>query len=102
MITDTFTINLRHCVHARMVVYMYLIFVMNGQNTSNDWDKGVQICMSPTFIEPSVYQGMQVGMHQCWIHVRDTEGRTDRRNTLVVNWRARRKENENIIDRHTD
>ena len=37
-----------HCVHARVVVYMYLIFVMNGQNIS-------AICISPTFIEPSVY-----------------------------------------------
>ena len=36
MITDTFTIN----VHARVVVYMYLIFVMTGQNISNDGDKG--------------------------------------------------------------
>ena len=72
-ITDTFTINLGHCVQARVVVYMYLIFVMTVQNISNDGDKGVQICISPTFIEPSVDQGM----HQCWMHVSDT----DRRNT---------------------
>ena len=38
-----------HCVHAPVVVYMYLIFVMTGQNIS-------AICISPTFIEPSVYQ----------------------------------------------
>ena len=39
-----------HCVHARVVVYMYLIFifVMTGQNIS-------AICISPTFNEPSVY-----------------------------------------------
>ena len=37
-----------HCVHARVVVYMYLIFVMTGQNIS-------AISISPTFIEPSVY-----------------------------------------------
>ena len=37
-----------HCVHARVVVYMYLIFVMTGQNIS-------AICISQTFIEPSVY-----------------------------------------------
>ena len=37
-----------HCVHARVVVYMYLIFVMTGQHIS-------AICISPTFIEPSVY-----------------------------------------------
>ena len=37
-----------HCVHARVVVYMCLIFVMTGQNIS-------AICISPTFIEPSVY-----------------------------------------------
>ena len=53
MITDTFTINLGHCVHARVVVYMYLIFVMTGQNISATKD-------SPTFIEPSVYQGIKV------------------------------------------
>ena len=37
-----------HCAHARVVVYMYLIFVMTGQNIS-------AICISPTFIDPSVY-----------------------------------------------
>ena len=37
-----------HCVRARVVVYMYLIFVMTGQNIS-------AICISPTFIEPSVF-----------------------------------------------
>ena len=79
MITDTFTINLGHCVHTRLNVYMYLIYVMTGQNISNDGDKGVQICISPTFIEPSIYHGM----HQCWMHVSDTHGRTDRRNTPV-------------------
>ena len=60
MITVTFTINLGQCVHARVVVYMYLIFVIPGQNIFNDGDKGVQICISPTFIEPSVYQGIKV------------------------------------------
>ena len=38
----------RHCVHARVVEYMCLIFVMTGQNIS-------AICITPTFIEPSVY-----------------------------------------------
>ena len=52
MITDTFTIN----VHARVVVYMYLIFVMTGRNICNDGDKGVHNCISPTF----VYQGIKV------------------------------------------
>ena len=28
-------------MHARVVVYMYLIFVMTGQNISNDGDKGM-------------------------------------------------------------
>ena len=51
MITDTFTIN----VHARMVMFMYLVFDMTGQNISNDGDKGVQICISPTFIEPRAF-----------------------------------------------
>ena len=44
-------------MHAHVVVYMYMIFVMTGQNISNDGDKGVQSCIRPTFIEPSVYQG---------------------------------------------
>ena len=39
---------------------MYLIFIMTGQNISNDGDKGVQICIGPTFNEPSVYQGIKV------------------------------------------
>ena len=60
MITVTFTINLGHCVHTRVVVYMYLIFVMTGQNISNDGDKGAQICIRPMFIEPSVYQEIKV------------------------------------------
>ena len=36
------------CAHARVVVYMYLIFVMTGQNIS-------AIYISPTFIEPVTY-----------------------------------------------
>ena len=48
------------CVHARVVVYMYLTFIMTGQNISNDGDKGMQICISPTFNESSVYQGIKV------------------------------------------
>ena len=43
------------CTH--VVVYMYLIFVMTGRNISNDGDKGVQICVSPTFIEPRAFSG---------------------------------------------
>ena len=60
-------------MHARVVVYMYLIFVMTGQNIS-------AICISPTFIEPSVY-------HSCisagCMRIRDTDNRTDRRNAPV-------------------
>ena len=37
-----------HCVHARVVVYMYLITVMTGQNIS-------AICISPKFIESIGY-----------------------------------------------
>ena len=86
-------------MHARVVVYMYLIFVMTGQNISNDGDKGVQICISPTFIEPSIYQGIKV-WHASMLdaHVSDTDDRTD----TGEMWRARRKENEIIVDRHTD
>ena len=37
------SINLGHCVHTCVVVYMYLIFATTGKNTFNDGDKGVQI-----------------------------------------------------------
>ena len=53
-------------VHTRVVVYMYLIFVMTGQNISNDGDIGVQICISPTFIEPRAFiREYKFGMYQC-------------------------------------
>ena len=60
MISVTFTLKLGQCVHSRVVVYMYLNFVMTGQNISYDGDKCVLICISLTFIEPSVYQGIKV------------------------------------------
>ena len=71
MITDTPTINIGHCVHAGMVMYMYLIFFMTGQNISNDGD--MQICISLTFIEPSVYQGMKVCHASVLEYVCDTD-----------------------------
>ena len=66
-------------MHARVVVYMYLIFVMTGQNISNDGDKGMQICTSQTFIDPASIREYKFGMHQCWMHV----SATDRQNTPV-------------------
>ena len=48
-------------VHARVVVYMYLLFVMNWQNVSNDSDKGVQICIG-LFIE---HMNKSLVMHRC-------------------------------------
>ena len=65
------------CARARGCVYMYLIFVMTGQNISNDGDKGAQICISPTFIEPRA-----LVWHASMLNARlvsDTDGRTDRR-----------------------
>ena len=53
MITDTFTINLGHCVHGCVHVFD---FCHDWTNIFNDGDKGVQIYTSPTFIEPRVYQ----------------------------------------------
>ena len=49
-----------HCVHARVVVYMYLIFVMTGQNISATCISPVTYILyrsliSPTLIEPNVY-----------------------------------------------
>ena len=67
-------------MHAHVVVYMYLIFVMTGQNISDDGDKGVQICISATFIELSVYQGLKV-WHASML---DTDGHTDKRNPPVL------------------
>ena len=67
---------------------------MMAQNVPNDGDKGVQICISPKFIEPSVYQRIKTqGMHQSWMHVSDTDGRTD-----CSAGRARRKENKSMVD----
>ena len=48
------------CARVRGCVYTFLIFVLTGLNISNDGDKGVQICISPTFIEPSVYHRIKV------------------------------------------
>ena len=70
-------------MHARPFVYMYLVFVMTGQNISNDGNKGVQICISPTFIKPSVYQGINVWHESIQDHVSDNDDRTNRRNTSV-------------------
>ena len=43
------------CARARGCVHVFLIFVMTGRNICNDGDKGVQICISLTFIEPRAY-----------------------------------------------
>ena len=42
------------CARARGYVHVF-DFCYDGQNISNDGDKGVQICISPTFIEPRVF-----------------------------------------------
>ena len=52
MITDTFTIN----VHARVVVYMYLIFVMTGQ-----WRQ----MRAFASVRSSLNLERLSGMHQC-------------------------------------
>ena len=68
-----------HCVHARVVVYMYLIFVMTGQNIS-------AICISPTFIEPSVRLSLNKSLaciNAGCTRISDTDDRTDRRNAPV-------------------
>ena len=67
-------------MHACVVVYMYLIYVMTEQNISDDGNKGVQICISPTFIEFSIYQGIKVWHASMLI----TYGRTDRQNIPVL------------------
>ena len=68
---DRLTINLGHCVH--------VIFTITVQNISNDGDKGVQILHQST----DVHWELKFGMHQCWMHVSDTDGRTDRQNSPV-------------------
>ena len=60
-------------MHARVVVYMYLIFVMTGQNIS-------AICISPTFIEPN--KSLACINAGC-TRISDTDDRTDRRNAPV-------------------
>ena len=60
MITGTFRINLGQlCARVRRCVHVF-DFVMIEQNISNDSHKDVQICISPTFIEPCVNQGIKV------------------------------------------
>ena len=41
------------CARARCCVHVF-DFVMTGRNICNDGDKGVQIFISPTFIEPFI------------------------------------------------
>ena len=66
MITDTFTINLGHCVHARVVVYMYLIFVMTGQNISAT--KDCKFALVRRSLNLVFIREYKFGMHQCWMH----------------------------------
>ena len=64
-------------MHARVVVYMYLIFVPTGQNIS-------AICISPTFIEPSVYLNKSLAcINAGCTRISDTDDRTDRRSAPV-------------------
>ena len=67
-----------HCVHARVDVYMHLIFVMTGQNIS-------VICISPTLIELSVYHLNKslACINAGCTRISDTDDRTDRRNAPV-------------------
>ena len=68
-----------HCVHARVVMYMYLTFVMTWQNIST-------ICISPTFIEPSVRLSLNKNLaciNAGCTRISDTDDRTDRRNAPV-------------------
>ena len=60
-------------MHARVVVYMYLIFVKTGQKIS-------AICISPTFIEPS--KSLACINAGC-TRISDIDDRTDRRNAPV-------------------
>ena len=68
-----------HCVHARVVMYMYLTFVMTRQNISTIW-------ISPTFIEPSVRLSLNKSLaciNAGCTRISDTDDRTDRRNAPV-------------------
>ena len=83
MITHTFKNN----VYTRVVMYMYLIFVMTGQNISNDGDKGVHICISLTFIEPRAFI-----RHASMLTVALT-GAAD----MFVNWRVRHGRKSKVL-----
>ena len=67
------------CVHAQVFDFCH-----DWTKISDDGDKGVQICISLTFIELSVCQGIKVW--QCinaGCTLVDTNGRIDRRNPPV-------------------
>ena len=66
-------------MHARVLMYMYLTFVMTRQNIST-------ICISPTFIEPSVRLSLNKSLaciNAGCTCISDTDDRTDRRNAPV-------------------
>ena len=98
VITVTFTISLGQGVHARVVVYMYLIFVMTGQLSPIMVTKACKFASVRRSLNLAFIREYKFGMHQCWMHVNDTDDRTDR----GEKWLAQRNENESIVDRHTD
>ena len=83
-------------MHARVVVYMYLIFVMTGQNIS-------AICISPTFL--SLNKSLACINAGCTC-ISDIDDRTDMRNAPVplicLLTDVLDEKRKHRIDRHTD
>ena len=71
MITVTLTNQFRTlCAHVSGCVHVFdFCHDWTKYYISDDGYKGVQICISPTFIEPSVYQGIKV-WHASMLDVR--------------------------------
>ena len=59
-------IHVGHCVHALVVVYMYLIFVMTGQNISATKDCKFASVRHSLNLAFTIEE--KIGMHQCWMH----------------------------------
>ena len=98
LITVTFTINLGQCVHARVVVYMHLILSGLDKISPMMAKKACKFASVPRSLNLAFIRESKFGMHLCWMHVSDTDDRTD----TGEMWRARRKEKESIVDRHTE
>ena len=80
------------------VLYMYLFFVMTGQNIFNDGDKGVHLHVRRSLN----LEHLSGNKSLACINAECTFATLTVAANMFVNWRARRSEIESIVDRHTD